>query len=104
MPILLRWDGWLLEVNLSRMYSGAGSGPMMAAVSALAGGSQPTRFSRARLQRGDRRTARPGVVRAASTAMIDAPQPQIEWITTAAAKAEETAGQARAAGAAYESA
>jgi len=36
--------------------------------------------------------------------MIDAPQPQIEWITTAAAKAEETAGQARAAGAAYESA
>ena len=41
---------------------------------------------------------------AAATAMIDASQPLIEWITIAAAKAEETAAQARAAGAAYESA
>ena len=36
--------------------------------------------------------------------MVHAAQPYIEWLATAAAKAEATASQARAAGAAYESA
>ena len=40
----------------------------------------------------------------ASAAMGDAAAPYVEWMATAAAKAEETAGQARAAAAAYEAA
>jgi PPE-repeat protein len=40
----------------------------------------------------------------ASTAMVDAAGPYVEWMATAAAKAEETAGQARAAAAAFEAA
>jgi PPE-repeat protein len=92
------------EVNSSRMYSGPGSGSMMAAVSAwLAVASQLDSAARGydAVIAGLQGQAWSG---AASTAMIDASQPLIEWITTAAAKAEETAAQARAAGAAYESA
>jgi PPE-repeat protein len=40
----------------------------------------------------------------ASTAMADAAQPYVEWMVVAAAQAEETAGQARAAAGAYETA
>jgi PPE-repeat protein len=40
----------------------------------------------------------------ASSAMADAAAPYADWIATAAAKAEETAGQARVAAAAYEAA
>lgn len=86
------------------MYSGPGSGSMMAAVSAwLAVASQLDSAARGynAVIAGLRGQAWSG---AASTAMIDASQPLIEWITTAAAKAEETAAQARAAGAAYVSA
>src|SRR5580693_4485907 len=86
------------------MYSGPGSGSMMAAVSAwLAVASQLDSAARGynAVIAGLQGQAWSG---AASTAMIDASQPLIEWITTAAAKAEETAAQARAAGAAYESA
>ena len=92
------------EVNSGRMYTGPGSGPIMAAASAW----QATASQLDSVARGYT-TVISGLQGetwsgSASTAMADAAQPYVEWIATAAAKAEETAGQARAAGAAYESA
>lgn len=92
------------EVNSSRMYAGPGSGPIMAAASAwhaIAGQleSAARGYSAAILAlQGDTWSGN------ASTAMADAAAPYVHWIATAAANAEETAGQARAAAAAYETA
>lgn len=92
------------EVNSSRMYAGAGSGPIMASASAWqAIASQLDSVARGYTAvilglQGETWSGN------ASTAMADAAQPYVEWLATAAAKAEETAGQARAAGGAYESA
>jgi PPE-repeat protein len=92
------------EVNSSRMYAGPGSGPIMAAASAWqAIASQLDSVARGYTAvilglQGETWSG------SASAAMADAAQPYVDWIATAAAKAEETAGQARAAGAAYENA
>jgi PPE-repeat protein len=92
------------EINSGRMYAGPGSGPLMASVSVWhAVASQLESVGRgyssviASLQ-GD------GWSGSASTAMADAAGPYVEWAATAAAAAEESAGQARAAAAAYETA
>ena len=92
------------EVNSGRMYAGPGSDPIMAAASAWqAVAGQLDSFARgyAAVLAGLQGESWSGN---ASTAMAAAAQPYIEWIEAAAAKAEETAGRARAAGAAYESA
>jgi PPE-repeat protein len=92
------------EVNSSRMFAGPGSGPIMAAASAWqAIASQLDSVARgyAAVILGLQGETWSG---SASTAMADAAQPYVEWLATVAAKAEETAGQARAAGGAYESA
>jgi PPE-repeat protein len=92
------------EVNSGRMFAGPGSGPIMAAASAWqAMASQLDSAARgyAAVVLGLQGETWSG---SAATAMADAAQPYVEWLATAAAKAEETAGQARAAGAAYESA
>jgi PPE-repeat protein len=89
------------EVNSSRMYTGPGSGPMMAAASAWqAVAAQLDAVARgyAAVISGLQGETWSG---SASTAMADAAQPYIEWIATEAVNAEETAGQARAAAAAY---
>jgi PPE-repeat protein len=92
------------EINSARMYSGPGSGAMMAAAAAwdvLANGleSASRGYSSviARLQ-GE------GWSGGASEAMSGAVAPYVTWLSTAGAKAEEAAGQARAAAAAYEAA
>lgn len=92
------------EVNSGRMYSGPGSGPMVAVASAW----QATAGQLDSVARGY------GAVIAevqdevwrgnASTAMAEAAQPYVDWLANAAALAEETACQARAAAAAYEAA
>jgi len=90
------------EVNSSRMYAGPGSGPIMAAASAwqaLAAQLDSVARGYAAVISGLQGETWSGV---ASTAMADAAQPYIDWMATEAAKAEETAGQARAAAAAYE--
>ncbi len=92
------------EVNSGRMYAGPGSGPIMAAASAwqaIAGQLDSVARGYTAVILGLQGETWSG---SASTAMADAAQPYVEWIATAAAKAEETAGQARAAGAAYEGA
>ncbi len=92
------------EVNSTRMYAGPGSGPIMAAASAwqvIAGQLDSVARGYAAVISGLEGETWSGN---ASTAMADAAQPYVEWIAATAAKAEQTAGQARAAGAAYESA
>ncbi|UQX09933.1 PPE family protein [Candidatus Mycobacterium methanotrophicum] len=92
------------EVNSGRMYAGPGSGSLVAAASAWqAIASQLDSVARGYTAvilglQGETWSGN------ASTLMADAAQPYVEWIATAAAKAEETAGQARAASAAFESA
>ena len=92
------------EVNSGRMYAGPGSGPIMAAASAwqaMAGQLESIVRGYSAVLSGLQGETWSGN---ASTAMADAAEPYVEWIATAAAKAEETAGQARAAAAAYETA
>src|SRR5574337_1569980 len=92
------------EINSGRMYAGAGSGPIMAAaaswdrlavqLSAAAGSYQTVIWE---LTDGPWRGP-------ASASMAAAAKPYVEWMHTTAARAEQTANQARAAAAAYEQA
>ncbi len=86
------------------MYSGPGAGSIVGAASAW----QATAAQLDSVARGYA-TAIAGLQGetwsgSASTEMADAARPYVEWIATAAAQAEETAGQARTAAAAYENA
>ena len=92
------------EINSARMYAGPGSGPMMAAASAwdaLAAEleSYAAGYS-ATLAELQGQTWSGG----ASLAMAGAVAPYVAWATTTAAQAEQAAGQARFAAAAYEAA
>ncbi len=92
------------EVNSGRLYAGPGSGPIMAAASAwqaMAGQLESIARGYAAEISGLQGEAWSGY---ASSAMGDAAAPYVNWIATAAARAEETADQARAAAAAYEAA
>ncbi len=92
------------EINSARMYAGPGSGPMLAAASAwdaLAAELQSTAAShRAAISE---LTGGPWLG-ASSAEMTAATTPYLDWMTTSAAQAEQTATQARAAAAAYETA
>jgi PPE-repeat protein len=92
------------EINSGRMYTGPGSGPMMAA--AQAWGSLADELYTAA-------TAYQSVVSEltsgswsgpSSTSMTAAAGTYVEWLSATAAQAEETAAQARAAAAGYEAA
>src|SRR5581483_10074705 len=92
------------EVNSGRMYTGPGSGPMLAAATAwdgLAAELQSTAASYrsviAELSGGPWRGP-------SSAAMASAVEPYIEWMTASGAQAEQSASQAKAAAAAYEAA
>ncbi len=92
------------EINSGRIYAGPGSGPMMAAASAWDGvaaelGSAAQGYSSVVTEL----TSSPWLG-PASRAMMSAVAPYVSWIGAAAAQAEETAGQARVAAAAYETA
>ena len=92
------------EVNSGRMYSGAGSGPMVAAASAwhkLAAELRSTALSY-----GSVLSALTGEEwhGPASAAMASAAAPYLAWLGTTAEQAEHTALQAEAAAAAYEAA
>ncbi len=90
------------EINSGRMYSGPGSGPLMAAASAWDSvaaelGAAATGYNSVMAEL----TSSPWLG-PASRAMMSAVTPYASWISAAAAQAEETASQARAAPAAYE--
>lgn len=92
------------EINSARLYAGPGSGPIMAAASAwqaMAGQLESIARGYTAVISGLQGESWAGN---ASAAMGEAATPYVTWMTTAAAKAEETAGQARTAAAAYEAA
>jgi len=92
------------EVNSGRMYTGAGSNPMIAAAAAwdglaaeLSSAASSYRAVISELTDGSWRGS-------ASASMVAAADPYVEWMNTTAVQAEQTASQARAAAAAYEAA
>ena len=92
------------EINSGRIYSGPGSGPLMAAASAWDSvaaelGTAATGYSSVITEL----TGSPWLG-PASRSMIAAVTPYVSWIGAAAAQAEQTASQARAAAAAFETA
>ena len=92
------------EINSARMYSGAGSSPMLAAASAWKGLSAELRstalsYGRVLSALTDEEWHGP-----ASAAMASAAMPYVAWMNTTAAQAEQTATQAEAAAAAYDTA
>jgi PPE-repeat protein len=92
------------EINSARMYAGPGAGPMLAAASAwdaLAVELQSTATSYGAAI--SELTGGPWLG-ASAAEMTAATTPYLNWMTTAAEQAEQTATQARAAAAAYETA
>jgi PPE-repeat protein len=92
------------EINSGRMYSGPGPGPMLAAAEAWDG--LAAELGIASTGYGSTITELTGGpwIGPTSVTMLAAVTPYINWLSTTAAQAEETANQARAAVAAYEAA
>ncbi|HEX5253703.1 MAG TPA: PPE family protein [Mycobacterium sp.] len=92
------------EINSGRMYAGPGSGPIMAAAGAWDGlGAELGSAANGYTSVISELTHAPWVG-PASAAMLSAVTPYVSWLSVLAAQAEETAGQARAAAAAFEAA
>jgi PPE-repeat protein len=92
------------EVNSGRMYSGPGPGPLLAAAEAWDGlasdlGLASTGYGSTLSELTSGSWTGP-----TSSAMMAAVTPYVDWLSTTAAQAEQTANQARAAVAAYETA
>ena len=92
------------EINSARMYAGPGSGPMLAAAAAWDGLAAELN-SAASLYRSviSGLTVGPWLG-PSSASMAAAAAPYAAWLSTTAAQAEQSASQANAAAAAYESA
>ncbi|HEU4363785.1 MAG TPA: PPE family protein [Mycobacterium sp.] len=92
------------EVNSGRMYTGPGSGPMLAAASAWDGLAAEL-YSTAASYASEISTLADGLWSGPSAvAMEKAAAPQVDWLSTTASQAERAASQARAAVGAYEAA
>jgi PPE-repeat protein len=92
------------DVNSARMYTGAGSAPLLAAATAwnsLAAELSSTADSYQSVIDG---LTDYGWQGPASESMVQAVAPYLSWMTTTAGQAEQTAAQANAAAAAYEAA
>ena len=92
------------EINSARMYTGPGPGPMLAAASAWDALGAELQSTAASYQAAISELTGGPWLGASSAEMTAATTPYLEWMTTAAAQAEHTATQARAAAAAYETA
>jgi PPE-repeat protein len=92
------------EVNSGRMYSGPGPGPLLAASEAWDSLAAELGFAATGYGSALAELTSNSWVGPTSAAMISAATPYIDWMTTTAAQAEETANHARAAVAAYEAA
>jgi PPE-repeat protein len=92
------------EITSGRMYTGPGSGPLLAAAAAWDGlAAELSSAANSYQSVVAALTSGPWLGRA-SASMAGAVIPYVTWLSTAAAQAEQTAGQARAAAAAYEAA
>jgi PPE-repeat protein len=92
------------EVNSGRMYSGPGPGPLLAASEAWDSLAAELGFAASGYGSALAELTSNSWVGPTSTAMLSAATPYIDWMSTTAAQAEETANHARAAVAAYEAA
>lgn len=92
------------EINSARMYTGAGSGPMLAAASAWNGVAAELRatalsYSSVLAELTSEQWCGP-----ASASMVAAAVPYVTWLSLTAVQAEQAAAQAEAAAGAYEAA
>jgi len=92
------------EVNSGRMYSGPGPGPLLAASEAWDSLAAELGFAASGYGAALAELTSNSWVGPTSVAMMSAITPYIDWMSTTAAQAEETANHARAAVAAYEAA
>src|SRR5580693_8608780 len=92
------------EINSARMYSGAGSAPMLAAGAAWSQLADEMRSAAASYSSVVSSLTGSTWQGPASQSMADAAAPYAAWMNTTAAQAEQTAAQAQAAVTAYESA
>jgi PPE-repeat protein len=92
------------EVNSGRMYAGPGSGPMIAAAAAWDGLAAELQSTAASYESAISELSGGPWLGPSSASMAAAVAPYMEWMTTTAAQAEQTATQAKAAAAAYEAA
>jgi PPE-repeat protein len=92
------------EINSARMYSGAGSAPMLAASAAWSQLAAEMRSAAASYSSVITNLTGSSWQGPASMSMADAAAPYAAWMNTTAAQAEQTAAQAQAAATAYESA
>lgn len=91
------------EVNSGRMYSGAGAAPLLAAAAAWAGLAGELHAAGTGYEAAIAEIAH-GWSGPSAAAMTAAALPYLTWLRTTAGQAEQTAGQAKAAAAAYEAA
>jgi PPE-repeat protein len=92
------------EINSGRMYTGAGSGPLVAAASAWDGVAAELSSAVTGYRAAIMELTGGQWLGAASVSMAAAAFPYVHWMNTAATQAELTAKQARSAAAAYEAA
>jgi PPE-repeat protein len=92
------------EINSGRMYSGPGPGPMLAAAGAWDGLAAELGFASAGYGSTITELTSGPWIGPTSLTMLASVTPYVNWLSTTAAQAEETANQARAAVAAYEAA
>ncbi|MFZ0902727.1 MAG: PPE family protein [Mycobacterium sp.] len=92
------------EINSARMYSGAGSSPMLASSAAWSQLAAEIRSAAASYSSVITNLTSGSWQGPASASMADAAAPYAAWMNTTAAQAEQTAAQAQAAASAYEAA
>jgi len=92
------------EVNSGRMYAGPGSGPMLAAATAWDGLAAELQSTAASYGSAISELTGGLWLGPSSASMAAAAAPYLDWMTSAAGQAEQTATQAKAAAAAYEAA
>jgi len=92
------------EINSGRMYTGPGSGPMLAAAQAWGSLADELYTAASAYQSVVSELTSGSWSGPSSTSMTAAAESYVEWLSATAAQAEETAAQARAAAAGYEAA
>jgi PPE-repeat protein len=92
------------EINSGRMYTGPGSGPMLAAAQAWGNLADELYTVASAYQSVISELAYGSWSGPSSVAMTAAAEPYVEWLSSSAAQAEQTSAQAAAAAAAYDAA
>jgi PPE-repeat protein len=92
------------EVNSARMYSGPGSGPLLAAAAAWNALADEMRSTATDYDSVIKHLLSVGWHGPSSASMLAAAEPYMTWLTTTASQAEQTGAQANAAATAFEAA